>query len=387
MKATRAAAFYAAASVAAGGLHYLFQLWAVTQLNSKEFGELTSWIAYFSITLTLGAFAQYGANFFPASAKTLKRLSWGAIVLAALSMTSPYVLGTGGGGVKVAIIGVALGVMFSWFSGQAQAQLAFVVMGVGIFLTGITKFFFAGASFPVQQASIELAWAVALCYSPALIWMAMAMILFADKWTPTSARRRNLARGLGATAILSFSSVFIPQMDIVAVHNTQTAELVGEFSRISLLYKAVFFGFLIFAQWLLPHQLGHQTTSYQFVKWIGQSRWRVLLTSAAMGALTFICSLTLGVALNPALKDQILWIFLSCVNMVFLTNLFFAIQISCVQEVLLRPFLISLFLICELLLSMVLQQPITQYLETVIVLNFIAWLVLVRNPQPQMSPT
>ncbi|MGE0762279.1 MAG: hypothetical protein AB7N80_03265 [Bdellovibrionales bacterium] len=384
MKTAQGAAFFALASVAAGVLHYLFQLWAATRLSSLEFGELTSWIAYYSIALSLGAFAQYAANFFSTRPRTLKILSWGAVSVGLLSLGGPFYL-PHADGFAVALIGVFLGVIFSWFTGQAQSKLAFVVMGLGTLLTGIAKFVLAGANFPVDNPSIEMAWAVALSYAPGLVWMAATMVLFANRWTLIREKRRRLARGLGATALLSFASVYIPQMDVVAIHRTQTPEIIGEFAKIALLYKAVFFGFLIFAQWLLPHQISEHTSSYTLVRWISVNRWRVLIASAVIGLAAFVASLTIGTRLNPALKDQLLWIFLSCVNMVFLTNLFFCVQVACVREKLLRPALICLALITELILSMILKLPVTDYLTLAIIFNGMVWLVLTHEPEPRKA--
>ncbi len=372
------AAFYAMASVLAGALHYFFQLWAATQLDQIQFGELTSWIAYFSVTLSLGAFAQYAANFFSISSRRLKTFSAITLILAIASLAYGFTSARSSEWV-IGLIGLLLGILFSWFSGQAQARLAFVVMGVGILVAGLGKFALAGASFPTERPSLELAWAVSLSYAPALIFMCSVMILTADRWKDVKNGRRALMSGLGATALLSFASAFIPQMDIIAVNLNQTADVIGEFSKVSLLYKAIFFGFLIFAQWMLPHQLSENDISPSWAAWISATKWRRLTVSAGFGIFACAVSLVVAVWLKPALTGRIEWIWLSCLNMVLLTNLFFFIQLSAVKERLLRPALILAALALEVGVSTLFPFTVTQYLIFVTIMNGLLWLFLAAD--------
>jgi hypothetical protein len=382
----RSAAFFAFASVAAGVLHYLFQVWSVSQLSLLEFGELNSWIAYFSIALSLGAFAQYSANFFIASPRFLRISSWIVLFAAIVSLVVPWKL-SNSGGVTVAIFGVVLGILFSWCIGQAQARLAFIVMGIGVLGTGVAKFVLAGVSFPVESASVELAWAVALSYSPALIWVSGILLILGPKWSRIPGKVHGTASGLTASAILSFASVYIPQMDIIAIHQTQAPEQIGEFARISLLYKAVFFSFLILAQWLLPHQLATADQQPRLVSWMGGSRWRVLSMAMILGFMAFLMSVSVGPLIMPGLREQWLWILLSCLNMVWLTNLFFSIQLDAVEQNLKSAGFALAALGVELVVAIAMKLPITQYLIFAGTVNAALWFFFTRDPHPVKART
>lgn len=376
----RAAAFFAVANVVAGILHYFFQVWSSSQLSVLEFGELNSWIAYFSVALSLGAFAQYGANFFIASPAVLRMVCWLTLLLSVLSFFAPWHVGQTNG-LIAALFGVTMGVTFSWCMGQAQARLAFVVMGLGVLICAIAKFALAGVRFPVDQPSMELAWAVALAYSPALVWMSVVLIIQGSYWPRIEGRGHGFSAGLGASAILSFASVFIPQADIIAIHQTQSPDVIGEFARVSLLYKAVFFGFLILAQWLLPHQLASAETQPQVARWLAGSRWRVLGVGMVSGVVMMSGSLAIGGLIMPGLTDAWVWIVLSCFNMVWLTNLFFSIQLDCVEENLKRAGLTVAALVAEAGFAIYLKMPVTRYLLFAIACNTALWFLVTRAPQ------
>jgi hypothetical protein len=375
----RAAAFFAFANLAAGLLHYLFLVWSSAQVSVLEFGVLNSWIAYFSVTLSIGAFAQYGANFFIASRRFLKLVSWFALAVGVASLFGPWLLGKANG-FMIGGLGVGLGVVFYWCMGQAQARLAFIIMGVGVLVAGISKFALAGVGFPAERESLELAWAVALAYSPGLIWLAVILLILGPKWPRLNAKVHGLATGLGASAILSFASVLIPQLDIIVIHQTQDPETIGEFARVSLLYKAVFFGFLILAQWLLPHQMASTRNQPGIVKWMGGNRWGVLGLGAGLGFLAFAGSQLMGPWIGLDLHAFGIWVALSCLNMVFLTTLFFSIQLDCVEQDLKSSGLALGALVLEMIAAIMMKLPVTQYLAFVVIVNASLWVALTRDP-------
>lgn len=376
----RGAALFALANVSAGVLHYLFQVWSASQLSLLEFGELTSWIAYFSITLSIGAFAQYSANFFLASPRTLKLSCWLILLISIASVFFPFRISEPGP-FTIGAFGLTLGILFAWCLGQAQARLAFGVMGFAILITGIAKFSLAGVEFPVQSASLELAWAVALCYAPALIWLSAVLIILGPSWSRDAKKERGAAEGLAASALISFASVFIPQLDIIAINQTQDPEVIGEFARISLLYKAVFFGFLILAQWILPHQLAPEAHQPKVVRWLSASRWRVLALGMGQGIAALIVSIILGRMFMPQLIEKFQWLVLSCFNMVWLTNLFFSMQLYCVDDHLKKAGLILGALVLEMVIAIAMNFPVTEYLCFAIAVNMTLWWFLTRDPK------
>jgi hypothetical protein len=376
----RAAAFFAAANVLAGVIYYFFQVWSASRLSVIEFGELNSWIAYFSIVLSLGAFAQYGANFFIASPRILRLASWICLVIAVLGLATPWLL-PHSGGVFIGFVGALIGVIFSWCMGQAQARLAFSVMGIGVLLTGIAKFALAAWDYPAEGESMSLAWAVALAYAPGLIWMAGILVLKARAWRRAEDPDLDVAKGLGATAILSFASVMIPQLDVIAIHQTQADEVIGRFARISLLYKAVFFSFLILAQWLLPHQMAEKHRRPRIVTWMAGSRWHVLGLGMALAAGAAASGLLVASFFMSGISENWLWLALSCLNMAWLTNLFFTIQLDCVEQKLSRALTILAALAVELGVAIGLKLPVTRYLLYAVTANMILWFTLTRDPR------
>lgn len=363
-----AALFFAAANVLAGFFHYLFQVWCANQVDVVSFGELNSWIAYYSLGFSVASFAQYSANFTAFHVKEIRRWHWVIFLLSCASFSIPWLLPVANG-VMIALVGVFFGILFSWYLGQFQARAAFVIMGFATILCAVAKFALGGVGFPVTKPSLDLAWAVALSYAPGLILLVAVMIVWGKSWAPITTAERTLTHKLAAPIILAFSTVFIPQFDIIVVHQTQDPETIGQFAQISLLYKAVFFSFLIFSQWLLPHQLAKAHNLQPMMKWITQSYWSVPVLSVLLAMVAISCSFVIGPIFTPQLLEKREWIVLSCINMALLTNLFYLIQISAVKNDLIFASSVFLFVLCEGALAMFKGLTISQYLQMAVVFN------------------
>lgn len=370
----RGAIFFALANLVAGVLHYLFQVWSSVRLDVVDFGKLNSWIAYYSISLSVGAFAQYGANFFNLNRSRLRLFSWSLVALSLLSLPLPWWVPQAGP-LLIGMVGLLLGVLTSYLMGQAQARLAFATMGTSLLMIGISKFALAGASSPASEPYLDVAWAFGLSYAPGLLLLAIVIIIRESSWPRVAKSELSSYKGLGATAILSFASVLIPQMDVVVIHRTQLEQSIGEFARISLLYKGVFFGFQIFSQWLLPYQIGKRTESIFLIRWVSRSPLRTLFMALALAAAAIFVTFLVVAKFVPEVLEHPSWIVLSSLNMALLTNIFYFVQKSSVLGQIGQSSLMLAALLVELIVALVLRLSIDGYLLYALVLNFVWWCI------------
>ncbi|MBX7231005.1 MAG: hypothetical protein K1X29_02865 [Bdellovibrionales bacterium] len=369
------AIFFAIAHILAGVLYYFFLIWASTRLDLADFGELNSWMAYFSIALSIGFFAQVGSNFFIANKNHLKIMSLLTLLIGAVSLYLPWIFPQSSF-FMVGLLGSILGILFSWFVGQSQIQLAFGVIGVGLLINGLAKFFLVGWEYPVNDEGLKFAWATSLSYSPGLLWIALAILIRSKNWLNPDITHRLQTRRIVATALLALTSVVIPQMDIIVVHQTQNPIDVGHFARISLLYKSIFFGFLIFMQWLLPQQMSNTKEGEKVTTWLGLYPWRPLLLSSTLSSVAFF-SFVLFKQLGYyffELDEKIVG--LTCLNMALLTNIYFFIQFFCVNNYLLLAFAILALFLFEIGSGILLSFSILQNLMILVPFHFLVWTLI-----------
>lgn len=377
----RAAAFFAAANLLAGLIHYAFQVWSSRRLSAVEFGELNSWIAYLSVALSCAAFAQYLANFHVARRSRLSVLAIAGVGLGAATPLLPFVLADAAGLVPIAVVGFFCAVAFSWFIGQAQARLMFYLMGAALLLAAAGKFGLALVPFPVERVILSLAWAVSLSYAVALLALCLALLVSAPD-SPTSASPP-LGLGLLAPGILAAATVLVPQLDIIVIHQTQTPEVIGQFARVSILYKVVFFSFLVLAQWILPHQLqdyrsrmdGRAPGRDGFHPLRPRARGAMLLLSLALAGAVYLGGrLAMTWMWGGGFSELRVWVLLSVLNMALLTNIFFRIQVDCAYRQPWAALGALLGLLAELGLALGLRLSVARYLEFAIAFNAALWL-------------
>ena len=123
--------------------------------------------------------------------------------------------------------------------------------------------------------------------------------------------------------LLSFASVFIPNIDLLYVKHTQTLEVLTQFAQVSLFYKIVFFVILILAQWLLPQQLNRDEGLFSR----GPRRMKVFVRVCSMGLMFALVASALAPevfkwVLQRDFLAPMLWVFLSCFNVALLTGIF-----------------------------------------------------------------
>lgn len=386
MKSHYMGLFFALASALAGGLHYLFQIWAASQLSDSEFGQLTAWIAYFSVSLALGSFAQYGANFFILSNHRFRQISWGLMILSVLSLSAPFLF-PDASGFTIGFSGVVLGILFSWMIGQCQARLAFISMGVGMLFTGLAKFFLAGAAYPVLHPGFQMEWAIALCYAPALVAMSLILVLSLKTSTRVQSPEHAVSSKIFASLFLSFATVFIPQMDIITVDQSQPIEVIGQFAKIALLYKAVFFAFLIFSQWILPFQLRGDVTDSKTMSWFLKRSHSILIVSMSLSLGAIGLSFIIGHFYDPSILKMKGWIILSCLNMMVLTHLFFQLQTDCVCNRLIGPLAICSYFLLSMAGYIYIKPSMDIFLSLNLLLNslFLVFYKLVFSSKPSLQ--
>jgi hypothetical protein len=169
--------------------------------------------------------------------------------------------------------------------------------------------------------------AFALSYAPSIAYICVHLVV--TRQAPSVHEKRiALIAALTAPLLLAFAAAACPQIDLIVVKATQPAEVFQTFARASLFYKAVFFLFLIGANWLLPYEI--RGTAPRFIRLeSGFFLIAGVVVSAAL-ALTgpFVSSWVMHWSEAPPMR----LIFLSCWNMCLLSWIFLLIQKACAQD-------------------------------------------------------
>jgi hypothetical protein len=307
---------FVALNFIAGFLHYLFLVLASRQLPAGEFSDLSAWLAYLSFAFLGAAVLQYLSCFVPLSRKHAKLFVAAGLIFAAAVGLLPAAFRF-----DHAMIGALGGLMacaFGIFLGQAQARLLFMALSAGNLAVGFFKLLFA-LILPFAEAESYF-WAVPLSYAPAIVLL--SVVLFRHAHEPPKAEGAGLKSAILSTVVLGAASALFPQFELMLMRATQMPEAFNAFARLSLFYKAIFFVFLIFSQWLLPHQLRDPKRAGKALSDPRLYAGAVLL--AAAGALLgpYVATLVLGWGAAPS-RARIL---LSCWNMGLLTWIFLLLQ-------------------------------------------------------------
>lgn len=330
-KAPVEAMLFAGFSALGGGLHYLFQLEAAKTMSALEFGEFSVWAGGVSAWMFLGALAQFVAVFFPMQKKMLLTVS-GILV----SLAVPLGLFAHTHPDKTMFLGV-LAVLFSittsWLVGQAQIRNIFILLGLVNFLLGLGKFL----ALPFAPESHRFYFAFLGGYPIALVALFLGHYFTTRK---PALRPKTLQQGLSTAIILSALTMIIPQLDILFIGYTQTPEITGQFARVSLFYRAIFFSVMILAQWYLPKQIAQKNkTGTKPFLYLGVAGLTVSIAAFIIGP--YFASHFLRIEL----ADYRIWILLSCINITALTMFYLRAQESLAHNEFL-PGASSLGLLC-----------------------------------------
>lgn len=307
---------FVALNFIAGFLHYLFLVMASRQLPAGDFSDLSAWLAYLSFAFLGAAVLQYLSCFVPLARKHSRLFVAAGLVFAAAVCALPAAYSF-----DHAMIGAFGGLMacaFGIFLGQAQARLLFMALSCGNLAVGFFKLIFA-LTLPLAGAESYF-WAVPLSYAPAIVLL--SAVLFRHAHEPPKTEGGGIRSAILSTVVLGAASALFPQFELMLMRATQGQDAFNAFARLSLFYKAIFFVFLIFSQWLLPYQLRDPKRAGKALADPRLYGGTVLMAAAGAMLGPFVATLALGWPAAPA-RAQIL---LSCWNMGLLTWIFLLLQ-------------------------------------------------------------
>lgn len=360
----------------AGLLHYFFQLLAARKLSVEEFGGFSGWLAWVYLGLSLGSVAQYGANFFPVQKRGLKisillSVSTGLVVTALFfsSKTLSYF--------EIGFMTLFLAPFSTWLLGQAQRRLLLMTFAFG-------SLFIAAAKLGIpyfwnsQPAEDIFYWSLPLSSFCGILFL--VPFLVKDLSSPVQGVGTDLSyikTRIAGAVLLSFSAVFIPNIDLVYVDTLKDMEILAPFAQVSLFYKAVFFVILILAQWLLPHQLQQGPGGAPSPR-----RMKFFVRVCALGLMFSLCSSAVAsefyrIVLGKPFLAPILWVFLSCFNVSLLTGIFLEVQSQVARLKVVDASLTFLTQVVSVLICMYLKLDLVTYLQVQLAVNSILLFLLV----------
>ncbi|MBM4251543.1 MAG: hypothetical protein FJ146_06195 [Deltaproteobacteria bacterium] len=247
----------------AGIFNYGFQVLAARRLAVADYGSLNLWIADITIALSVGTIAQMTANYFPLKATTLRKVAPVALVLG-LAVATSIVMVAVHGGLNDLVAGAAavgLGVMAGWLGGQVQARMQFALLGLSLVFAALLKILIAGLVPPgagsATDALTAYHLAVAISFIAPIILIALRSLTHPFQTVPRVAEDRVQAKIICAS-LLALATALIPQLDIINLRQFQTSEVLGQYARVMLAAKAIFFGAAAILQVALPFHLRAQ---------------------------------------------------------------------------------------------------------------------------------
>ncbi len=175
-------------------------------------------------------------------------------------------------------------------------------------------------------------------------------------------------RIIGAV-LLSFSSVFIPNIDLVYVKGILSSSDLTQFAQVSLFYKIVFFVILIVAQWLLPRQLNRadgQTHSNR--------RMKLFVRVCSLGLMFSLCASAIApefyrIVLGKQFLAPMLWVFMSCFNVSLLTGIFLEVQDQIASLKVADAMVCLMIQVLTVLICAAVKLDLAQYLQVQIAVN------------------
>ncbi len=304
-----------------------------------EFGAFTTWVAYLSIGFILGSIAQFAANFLPLKKSVLISMALMALAAQGIALFALMYIGAMHESVVLATLTVLSATTFMWFLGQIQAQLRFYVVGGLLLLTAFLKLGTVGVCHWLGFFDASFYWSYFVSFSAPLVVILIYLALSPkSEINSSSLTSREVPIRLGSTVLLAAAATMIPQVDILIAHQLLDPTELGTFSRVSLLYKAMFFGLFIFAQWLLPHQIRNESINLKSLK----MTWAIAGLGVALSVVATAIGPTITeLLLQFSLSESRVWILLSCLNMSFLIATYFLIQMECSSLHLKTPALVT----------------------------------------------
>lgn len=328
---------FVAINILAGVFNYLFQIIAGRNLSVSDFSSFNEWFAFASLFAFGGGLLQNGANFYPVGRSSLIRQMTVYVVICSVVLWQ--VLAVDSNSMTFTLAFVILSIINGWLAGQSQVRLMFTAMASAGALLALTKI--ALAFFPsAETGSFTYIKIATVAFVPSILFLGAAQIF--RQQDGTLQRKHTSHQALFSAGILTVAAAVVPQMDIIILSKTLDRGVFDQFIQASIFYKAVFFFFLIFAQWLLPQQVRQKQT------FVGKHLFNfipIALTLAGASLLTVVSGPVSTYIMNWDPVPPSSFVFLSCVNMSLLTWIFLLIQESCSKKILTSAFAATLALI------------------------------------------
>lgn len=356
------------ANLISGVIHYLFQVYAGRTLDLVAYGAFNSWFALISVLTVASLFIQYLPNLIHIPKSTF-RISILFLIVINFVFLWRIFLYKHISIFEISIWYLVVSVGYGFIFGIAQSHLFFILIATATLLQSLIKFLF-GFFWTDKVLGFYLAPAVS--YVPALL----PLLLLYFKPLHEIKRLHNIKSAAFGTFILSFITVFIPQMDILIVKFTQNELIIGEFARVSLFYKGVFFFFLIIAQMLLPKQ----TQAQSFIKNLHitlKDCFLILLIGLLTGGIsTLLFKPITNLVFNTNVETPHSWVFLSLLHISLLTFIFFKIQAYVAKKELRLAFVLCSVLIVESIILILFKLSVPSILTISCSIEFIGLLLL-----------
>ena len=320
-------------SAVSGAVYYIYQLLAAKLLSPEDFGQFSGWMAWVYLGLAGGAFTQYLGNFFPVQKKGLK-VSLGFAYLISFFVVMGFWLSSEFNALKIGWMAILISPFAGWLAGQTQRRLLLITFSFGGFLMAVAKLgivFLLPYANDLMNISVTRAelfyWSLPLSLVIGIAYFG-AILARERKRSPISFAKADShirTRILGAV-LLSFSSVFIPNIDLVYVNHIQPSSVLTQFAQVSLFYKIVFFVILIIAQWLLPRQLNRTDEQSRSTR-----RMKLFVRVCSLGLMFSLVASAVApqfykIVLGKEFLAPMLWVFMSCFNVSLLTGIFLEVQ-------------------------------------------------------------
>lgn len=314
---------FLALNILAGALNYLFQAMSAKFLTTENFGLFSAWFSWLSLGLATGVFTQYLANFFNPSQNMVRGLSVvvGAISILIFSLLISYPSLPAWG---IAGLTLMIAPLTHWLMGVSQRRLMTSLFSVACCLVAAIKIL---TLLVWQHNNIleNIFWSLPLSYAAGAILLSPCLLMrdpVKEKSPDFLLRSKDRIAG---AVLLSVLIVAIPNVDLIFIDLTQDKTVLAMYAQVGLIYKVIFFLFMILAQWMLPHQLKGAQGGLppQNMKYFVRICVQGLVFSLAATVMTpFLFDRVLN---KPLLAPQ-LWIFLACFYISLLTGFFIEIQ-------------------------------------------------------------
>lgn len=243
----------AASSVFAGASAYAFQLLASSSSAPSEFAALNGWIFYVSAAATAGVVLQYYVSLRGPQARLTRRVRIGMGVLAASVLGATLLLSPRLPPLATGTLAVASQLAYGYAFGAFQASTDLVALSALNVVVSVVRL---GVPFALGLTAASFRSSMPASTSAATL---VAVVFFreleAKAAEPRSADRENAWRSLLPALLLTGAATTFPFLDSLLVNAALPDAVAGEFARVQVAGRALFFGGLILLQVAYPYQL------------------------------------------------------------------------------------------------------------------------------------